>query len=90
RNVLNSLRAYRDHMQSLYDEWVFDLGSDPEEMDNLVNSSDGKKFIRYARRFVKAYRTTIESFFDTYVGKARVVQLDDRVEQRLRDLGYLE
>ncbi|MCI0711713.1 MAG: sulfatase, partial [Chloroflexi bacterium] len=33
RNVLNSLRAYRDHMQSLYDEWVFDLGSDPEEMD---------------------------------------------------------
>ena len=70
--------------------WVFDLTQDPDEQKNLFYGPRGlvvwakamREFIRLRNRAIK--------FFKANVRSVQVAHTDEAVEQRLRDLGYLE
>lgn len=68
-------------------KWVFDLQADPQEKHNLIRKSDWRTD---AERMFKAHKTRCRAFFDKYVEYTPTVKEDDKVSQRLRDLGYLE
>lgn len=71
-----------------FQDWLFDLKSDPLEETNIASSQ--KAVVQNMRRAFDSARSEFLRCFKQQVGAIRIVKTDHRVQQRLRDLGYLE
>lgn len=72
------------------ESWVFDLKHDPQEQKNLFFRPRGiVMWFKGLREFAKRRKRASE-FFKANVRRVQVTQMNKAVEQRLRDLGYLE
>jgi len=63
---------------------LYDLNEDPGEIENLVEVSPAK-----AENMAKVVAEHRE-FVDANAGETEVVEMDEEIKQRLRDLGYKE
>jgi arylsulfatase A-like enzyme len=72
------------------ESWVFDLAKDPTERRNLLWSFGGlKMWVKGLRRFANLRKAALE-FFTMNVRSVQLAHTNEAVEQRLRDLGYLD
>lgn len=72
----------------MFEDWAYDLQNDPTEQQNIIETADF--FVDRAKEQFEVVRHNALQFFEAHVGHVRTVHIADKVEQRLRDLGYLE
>ncbi|MCI0711715.1 MAG: sulfatase [Chloroflexi bacterium] len=84
------LWAYLPALMFKKQSWVFDLEHDPGEQKNIVFRPQGLVlWIKLLREFGKR-RKAATSFFKANVRSVQLTHMNKAIEQRLRDLGYLE
>ncbi len=82
----NLLRLVRD-IAPLQTAWIFDLNTDLQEKQNLSKRHNWEP---EAKRLLEEYVIQCETFFKQHVKHHNLVKRNAIVDQRLRDLGYLE
>ncbi|MCI0711714.1 MAG: sulfatase [Chloroflexi bacterium] len=90
QHLTNLRRSLQTRREFMHRQWVFDLANDPAEEHDISYSWRGRRLTWMARWQFRRYRRQVLDFFDTYVKKIRIVERNEKVAQRLRDLGYLE
>jgi arylsulfatase A-like enzyme len=72
------------------EEELYDLQVDPQELQNRIHARDEHEHAIWSRGRILEFISAAESHFRSRFGKESVAQVDERVKQRLSDLGYLD
>ncbi|MCI0711716.1 MAG: sulfatase-like hydrolase/transferase [Chloroflexi bacterium] len=69
-------------------EKLYNLAEDPHEAHNLIREQSA--LTREMRQLAETTHCELLSYFTEHIRQVRLVNTSQKVEQRLRDLGYLE
>jgi arylsulfatase A-like enzyme len=72
------------------EEELYDLQVDPQELQNRIHARDEHGHAVWARERILEFISASESRFHSRFRHESVAQVDERVKQRLSDLGYLD
>lgn len=90
QHIVNLKESIETRREFMHKQWFYDLRTDPTEQQNLYHSWRGRWIAWLAHWQFRRYRRRVLKFFDSYIKKVRIVERNEKVSQRLRDLGYLE
>lgn len=71
-------------------EELYDMQTDAGESHNLIYAQDKQSRASRAREQVLEFIANSKDYFREHVGEVSIAEVDDRVQNRLADLGYFE